>query len=248
MHIKYYDNGALVSFTDKEAETTYRITDGGRGMRPLIPATNEYNPDAFGFLLSGFALMSMFENLRPESTLSRRLQKEQSCELMVQQLGGPGKLDYAIGNIKGNIQYETDFNFIDFLQEYIEQTKLTDDVLTNGFHIDDGEYCDEFGNPFDEDDDMCPYLTSELCSRLENEVEPDTTMYLYGGTDDVVGLKHHIPEDIKNAKIYILNGKYYLIGESEVPGLEMLPEFVLEHGVLYAGKKKTSTIISLLKD
>lgn len=73
--------------------------------------------------------------------------------------------------------------------------------------------------------------------------------HLYGGTATVPELKNYIPDDLTDAVIYIMDNRYYIVGDSMMPGdadKKLSPLYVTEHGKVYADKEKTAEILELL--
>ena len=96
------------------------------------------------------------------------------------------------------------------------------------------------------DEDPLDFNGPMYTERNEKEGED---LHLYGGTLTIPGLKEYIPDDIRGAKIFQVDGRFYILGHSNAP--EKMEKYITEqyfvsHYKSYADEFETKKIIDLL--
>ena len=77
-------------------------------------------------------------------------------------------------------------------------------------------------------------------SKAENE------LHLFGGTHEVSELKEYVPDDIQDARIYEVDGRYYILGRSNAPEkMEkyITEEYFVKHYRRYADSNETKKLL-----
>ena len=227
MIIEYYADGAMVTYTP--AESDYADFIGMTGARP--PGVAEYDIGQFKCII---AFVATAVNCEAETYL------ENMMKTTVKQID---RYTFIVGNISGKKQRKINADGMCYVEGFIQD----DDI--DGFVQSDDQYIwdlDVIEEPF-----ISPAMYRELEMCQNDRCIEIGKRQVFGGTGTVTELKRYIPPDLRDAVIYLANGAYYIVGYSDAPGnatKSVSPEYVIEHGRKYAGKKKTEKIISLLID
>lgn len=233
MNIKYYNGGAVVTFAQKEymvGEKIGKIPAGEGGVK--IKAGSEMEKTKY--ILAKLALFAVLNKVNPHTGVSRKFSGADMTGIEVRS-EEDNPFIYEVGDVSGNSVNEIDFDFIEYAAGF-----------SRGVQCATGK-TDMWGTV--NEDDAEDFSTSEECNDLD--MSPDivsNVMYVYGGADSVGKLGQYVKGKIKDARIYKMNERFYVVGIGEKPDNSMLPEYIMEHGRVYAGKKKTEMILSLCID
>ena len=226
MNIKYYNDGAVVTFEKKEYMVGEKI-----GKIPAdkggVSIKAESDMDKTKQILAKLALFAVLNKVNPHNCASRNFPGADTNGIEVRSEEG-NPFTYEVGDVSGSYVNEIDFDFIEYAAGFARGVQCA----TGKTDIWGAEKEDEAGK-----------LTApEKC------YEPGSRMYVYGGADSVGKLGHYVKGKIKDARIYKMNGHFYVVGTGEKPDNSIRPEYIMEHGRVYSGRKKTDMILSLCID
>ena len=222
MIIEYYADGAMVTYTPSESD--YADYVGITGVR--LPGDTDADIYDVGRFKCLVAFVATAVNCESETDLEHMMQTT------VKQID---RYTYIVGNVSGIKQRKINADGMSYVDGFVQND---DDQ-----YIWDADVIDE------------PIISPTMYRKLEmcqnDRCSEIGKRQVFGGVESVPKLKRYIPPDLRDAVIYAVNGFYYIIGYSTDPGnatKSVSPEYVMEHGKKYAGRKKTEQIISLLID
>ena len=231
MIIEYYADGAMVTYTP--AESDYADYVGMTAVR--LPGDTDADIYDVGRFKCIIAFVATAVNCESETDIEHMMQTT------VRQID---RYTYIVGNVSGIKQRKINADGMCYVDGFIHG----DDI--DGFVQDDDDQ-----EMWDVDVMDEPLISPTMCRELEmcqnDRCSGIGKRQVFGGTDTIPELKRYIPPDLQDAVIYWVDGFYYIIGYSTDPGnatKSVIPEYVMEHGKKYAGRKKTEKIISLLID
>ena len=231
MIIEYYADGAMVTYTPSESD--YADYVGITGVR--LPGDTDADIYDVGRFKCLVAFVATAVNCESETDLEHMMQTT------VKQID---RYTYIVGNVSGIKQRKINADGMSYVDGFVQ-----DDDIDGFVQNDDDQYI------WDADVIDEPIISPTMYRKLEmcqnDRCREKGIRQVFGGTDTVPGLKRYIPPDLRDAVIYVVNGFYYIIGCSTESGnatKSVSPEYVIEHGRKYAGRKKTEKIISLLID
>lgn len=230
MIIEYYDDGAMVTYTPSESD--YADYVGMTGVR--LPGDTDADIYDVGRFKCLVAFVATAVNCEFESDLEHMMQTT------VKQID---RYTFIVGNISGTKQRKINADGMCYVDGFVHGDDIHDDQ-----DDDDQEMWETYAmdEPF-----IPPQMYRELEMCQNDRCNQMGKRQVFGGVESVPGLKRYIPSDLWDAVIYVVNGFYYIIGCSTESGnatKSVSPEYVIEHGRKYAGRKKTEKIISLLID
>lgn len=92
--------------------------------------------------------------------------------------------------------------------------------------------------------DLLDYYYQYSGNPAKSKAEKE--LHLFGGTHNVSELKEYVPDDIQGARIYEVDGRYYILGRSDAPEkMEkyITEEYFVKHYKRYADSNETKKLL-----